>query len=99
MRNSSRLISLLLVLLGVTLGQAGPRPSPPATSPAKLIKAGRVLDVRTGKYQLDQGILTEGERIKEIGPWAAVRAHAPSDAITIDLSQATLLPGLIDCHA
>jgi imidazolonepropionase-like amidohydrolase len=66
---------------------------------AKLIKAGRVLDVKTGKYLLDQAILTEGEVIKEMGPWTDVQGHAPRDVVTIDLSQATLLPGLIDCHA
>ena len=65
----------------------------------KLIKAARVLDVRTGTYMLDQGILTDGERIKEIGPWDDVKSHAPSGIETIDLGQATLLPGLIDCHA
>ncbi len=57
-----------------------------------------MLEVKSGRYLLDQGILTEGER-KEIGLWADVQAHAPSDAVMIDLGQATLLPGLIDCHA
>jgi imidazolonepropionase-like amidohydrolase len=78
---------------------ARPRPDDPAPASPKLIKAGRVLDVRTGKYLLNQAILTDGDRIKEIGPWESVQAHAPKNAVTIDLSQATLLPGLIDCHA
>lgn len=46
-------------------------PSPPTP---KLIKAGRMLDVRNGKYVLNQGILTEGEYIKEVGPWNKFRA-------------------------
>ena len=71
----------------------------PLTSHPKLIKAGRVVDVRTGDYLLEQGILTEGEKIKEIGPWTEVRSHAPTNAVEIDLSGATVLPGLIDCHA
>jgi imidazolonepropionase-like amidohydrolase len=66
---------------------------------SKLIKTGRILDVSSGTYVLRQAILTEGERIKEIGSWEQVSAHAPKDAIAIDLSQATVLPGLIDCHA
>src|SRR5260370_34235724 len=70
--------------------------SPPAS---KLIKTGRILDVRSGKYVVHQAILTEGERIKEIGTWEQVQAHASKDAIVIDLSQATVLPALIDCHA
>lgn len=73
------------------------QPLPPP--PPKLIRPGRLLDVKSGQYRLDQAILTEGERIKEIGPWLDVQPHAPSDVVMIDLSQATLLPGLIDCHA
>jgi len=91
------LIGALLFLSSPVYAQLGfdnvPKPAP------KLIKAGRVLDVRTGKYAVNQGILTEGERIKEIGRWEDVKSHAPKNAETIDLSQATLLPGLIDCHA
>ena len=71
----------------------------PLTSHPKLIKAGRVLDVRTGDYLLEQGILTEGDKITELGPWTEVQSHAPTDAVMIDLSGATVLPGLIDCHA
>jgi imidazolonepropionase-like amidohydrolase len=66
---------------------------------AKLIRAGCILDVRTGNHVADEGILTDGDKIKEVGPWAEVQGHAPADALIIDLSQATLLPGLIDCHA
>ena len=48
---------------------------PPATPP-KLIKAARLLDVRNGQYILNQGILTDGERITDGGPWEEVRPHA-----------------------
>ena len=65
----------------------------------KLIKAGRILDVRTGRYVNNQGILTDGERIKEVGPWEQAQSHAAKDATLIDLSRATLLPGLIDSHS
>src|SRR5262245_4285562 len=97
MRNASIFVFLLLTISVAAPAQVELRPPTPAA--VRLIKAGRVLDVKSGKYMLDQGILTEGERINEIGPWANVRAHAPRDAVIIDLSQATLLPGLIDCHA
>src|SRR5256712_5185996 len=43
-------------------------------------------------------LLIEGERIKELGPAGAVAGHTPPGAKVIDLSAATVLPGLIDCH-
>ena len=73
-----------------------PNPSPPTP---KLIRAGRFLEVRSAKYAFYQCILTDGEHIKEVGPWEQTRVHAPKDVIVIDLSKATVLPGLIDCHS
>src|ERR1041384_1711635 len=72
-----------------------------AQSPSKdiiLIKAGRLIDVRNGKPLTDQAILIEGDRIKEVGPSQAVSSHAPAGARVLDLSNSTVLPGLIDCH-
>lgn len=62
------------------------------------IKAGRMIDVNAGKVLENQGILIEGNYIKEVGPIAAIAAKTPKNATTIDLSDATVLPGLIDCH-
>jgi imidazolonepropionase-like amidohydrolase len=63
-----------------------------------LIKAGRLIDVRAGRVLANQAILIEGERIKTVGPLADVERTAPPSARVIDLSSATLLPGLADCH-
>jgi imidazolonepropionase-like amidohydrolase len=63
-----------------------------------LIKAGRLIDVRAGRVLTNQAILIEGERIKQVGPFSTVSATAPAGAKVIDLSGATVLPGLIDCH-
>jgi imidazolonepropionase-like amidohydrolase len=65
-----------------------------AEPPVVFIKAGRLLDVRTGQVKTDQAILIEGERIKAVGPGLS----APVGARIIDLSQSTVLPGLIDNH-
>jgi len=62
-----------------------------------LIKAGRLIDVRNGRALNDQAILIEGDRIKEVGP-ASQLASKGAGARVIDLSNATVLPGLIDCH-
>jgi len=66
--------------------------------PAKrtLIRAGKVLDVRTGKMLSGQVIVVEGDRIASVGPAADLKP-SPSDAV-IDLPNATVLPGLIDAH-
>jgi imidazolonepropionase-like amidohydrolase len=64
-----------------------------------LLKGGRILDVRTGKYLAGAGVLVENDRIKEIGSLVQMQAHAAKDALIIDLGGATLLPGLVDCHA
>ena len=83
-----------LILIGVCDGQTAK-----ATAPAEIaIRAGKVLDVRTGNYLTDQIIWIEGDRIKAIGKAAEISSQIPAGAKTIDLSNATVLPGLIDCH-
>ena len=62
-----------------------------------LIKAGRLVDGRSATVQPNVGILIEGERIKAVGPLAQIQGQAPN-ARVIDLSQMTVLPGLIDAH-
>jgi len=66
--------------------------------PVVLIKAGRLIDVRAGRVLENQGILIEGDRIKSVGPLATIQRSAPSTARVVDLSSATVLPGLADCH-
>ncbi len=82
----------LLCLLGwgttATAGTGGP----------VLVKAGQLLDVRTGILHAKQALLIENERIKEVGPEAQILAHAPSGAQLIDLGGYTVLPGFIDAH-
>jgi len=58
------------------------------------IKAGKLIDTEAGVVRAGQTILIEGNRIIAVG--ADVRI--PAGAKVIDLSGATVLPGLIDCH-
>jgi imidazolonepropionase-like amidohydrolase len=64
-----------------------------------LVHAGRILDVAAGSYRQNQGILIDAGIIRQVGAYDAIRAAAPQNAVLIDLSSATVLPGLIDCHA
>src|SRR5216683_189647 len=85
-----------LVLLPPVHAQTAPA-APAAPAQQILIKAGRLVDGRSAAVQANVGILIEGERIKAVGPLAQVQAQAPN-ARVIDLSQMTVLPGLIDAH-
>ncbi len=60
------------------------------------IRAGRLFDSKTGQMLTKQVVILSGERITEVGPEAQVKI--PAGAQVIDLSQATVLPGLIDAH-
>src|SRR6476620_1282971 len=67
-------------------------------APTTLVKAGRLLDPRTGNVLSPAAVLIENDKIKEVGASANVHANAPAGMKTIDLGAATVLPGLIDCH-
>jgi imidazolonepropionase-like amidohydrolase len=60
------------------------------------IRAGRLFDSKTGQMLTRQLVILSGERITEVGPESQVKT--PAGAQVIDLSQATVLPGLIDAH-
>ncbi len=76
------------------------RPTQTAKAPPRrlLIKAGRLVDTRAGRVLTKQAVLVEGERIKAVGGLDEVMKSAPGDVPVLDLSAATVLPGLIDCH-
>lgn len=60
------------------------------------VRAGRLFDSKAGTMLTNQMILIKGDRITDVGP--AGRVQIPPGARVIDLSQATVLPGLIDRH-
>src|SRR5947209_3473606 len=70
----------------------------PTQEPLKrvLVRAGHLLDVKTGKTLDNQAILVEGDKVVSVGP--ASGNQATSGTTTINLPNATVLPGLIDAH-
>jgi imidazolonepropionase-like amidohydrolase len=65
-----------------------------AASQGVAIRAGKLIDVETGRVLTNQIILISGKRIEAVGENIAITAGAK----LIDLSKMTVLPGLIDCH-
>ncbi|MEL1265341.1 amidohydrolase family protein [Pseudoxanthomonas putridarboris] len=68
----------------------------PVSAGTTYIKAGRLLDVESGRLLADQAIVIEDARIVGIGP--AGTTPIPAGATVHDLSAKTVLPGLMDAH-
>jgi imidazolonepropionase-like amidohydrolase len=84
------LVGLIFVMLGMlTVSNA-------QTLPVTAVRAGHLFDSKSGQMLTNQVVVIAGERITDVG--AADRIQIPSGAQVIDLSQATVLPGLIDAH-
>jgi imidazolonepropionase-like amidohydrolase len=90
-KRHSLLLVLVFVIGAVTLS-AQPAPKPART----LVRAGHLLDVKTGKLLDNQTLVVVGDTIQSIVPSAQVPAQ--SGDTVIDLSGLTVLPGLIDVH-
>ncbi len=61
-----------------------------------IVHAGHLLDVKTGRTEMNQAIVIQGDKIVSVGPTSSVKPAAGDR--TIDLPNATVLPGLIDAH-
>ena len=95
---SKRFFILAFFGLHVIYAQCGIAQSTnkPASPKTTVILAGHLFDGLGDQVRQNVALLIEGERIKSIGSRDEIKI--PSDATTIDLSSATVLPGLIDCH-
>jgi len=85
------IVAILAMLAGMAITASAQ--SPPKRA---VIRAGHVLNVRTGELRANQAIVIVGDKIEKIVPSGEVAA-APGDT-TIDLPDATVLPGLVDMH-
>jgi imidazolonepropionase-like amidohydrolase len=87
--------ALALVSLGSVPAPA--QPGPKFLAPANqdvAIRAGRLFDSKAGTMLNNQVILIRGDKITDVGPNLAI----PQGARVIDLSNATVMPGMIDAH-
>jgi imidazolonepropionase-like amidohydrolase len=77
-------------LISSVFSQTAPAPS------VTVIRAGTLIDGKSDQPRRDQVIVVRGHRIESVSDAAA--AKIPAGATTLDLSHATVLPGLIDSH-
>jgi len=88
---------VLLMFSSIAFGQAAAPPAGEKTAPkVSYILAGRLFDATHDTVRENVVIVVEDERIKSIA--SAADLKIPPGSKVIDLSQATVLPGLIDCH-
>jgi imidazolonepropionase-like amidohydrolase len=85
-----------IILLAVVASTAAQTQQEPKSGKRTLIRAGHLLDVKTGKLSDAQTIIVVGDSIQSIGPSSSASAQ-PGDEV-IDLGGMTVLPGLIDVH-
>jgi imidazolonepropionase-like amidohydrolase len=84
-------------IVGRSQGRGGQvQESPYIASPTQVVvvRAGHLFDARTGTMLSNQTVLINGDRISEVGG----SVQAPPGARVLDLSRATVLPGMIDGH-
>src|SRR5438094_3575615 len=91
-RHIRRSVVLALALLGLLGVQLVAQQSPKQF----VVRAGRVLDVKTGKLLPNQTLVIEDGKIVSMSATAETKT-APNTS-GIDLPNATILPGLIDSH-
>jgi imidazolonepropionase-like amidohydrolase len=87
-------IDLRRVLMGLLLTAVLVATATAQTVTLTAIKCGRLFDGKTLALQENVVVLVEGNKIRAVGKSVAI----PAEAKVIDLSHATVMPGLIDCH-
>ena len=74
---------------------SGQRPESQTAAPLTVIRAGTLIDGAADTARRNQLIFIRGDRIERV---AEASTSIPAGARIIDLSDATVLPGLIDAH-
>ena len=91
MKRTCVLSLLFAFTVASALGQGGP-----AGAKRTLIRAGHVLDVKTGAEPAEMTVVVTGDRITAVSPTASTPKQAGD--VEIDLTKYTVMPGLIDVH-
>ena len=85
--------TLILMILAVSMHSQERRFVMPPNQ-VIAIRAGRLFDSKSGALVSNQTILIRGDRIAEVGSSVQI----PREALVLDLTNATVMPGMIDAH-
>src|SRR6202049_452170 len=85
-----------ILFFAVVIGSNAQQNGSPVLHPFTVIRAGTLIDGKFDSPRHNQVIVVRGNRIESISD--AATAKIPAGADVIDLSRATVLPGLIDSH-
>jgi imidazolonepropionase-like amidohydrolase len=97
MKRFSLFFVLLIFVVTIALLPAfAQTPAPTPTPKTVYIRAGHLFDGTGDKTRDNMMIVVVGDRIQSVA--AAGSVTIPAGATVVDLSHATVLPGLIDCH-
>jgi imidazolonepropionase-like amidohydrolase len=88
-------VVLFITLIAVAQAASQTSSAGAAATTLTVIRAGSLIDGTSDAARKNQLIFVRGERIEKV---ADASATIPADATVIDLSGATVLPGLIDAH-
>ena len=96
-RIASLFFFIFFFIAGAVAQQPGkPTPTPTPAAKTTYIRAGRLFDGASDNVRQNVVIQVVNERIQSVA--GADSFAIPAGATVIDLSRATVLPGLIDCH-
>ncbi len=84
----------ILCVLIASFGLLNLNAESPVESRRTALRASRMLDVNSGRMISNPVLLIEGDRISSVGS----NLEVPPEYRILDLGDATLLPGLVDCH-
>src|SRR5579863_7188708 len=87
---------LCLLYVALVVSVVAQEPTPAHVPGVTVIRAGSLIDGKSATARRDQVIVVRGNRIESVAD--AASAKIPEGATVIDLSKATVLPGLIDSH-
>src|SRR6185437_4160665 len=91
-----RFFAILGICLALASAAVAQKLAPPINpTQVTVIRAGTLIDPRADSPLHNQLIVIRGDKVESVG---AGGARIPAGATVIDLSRATVLPGLIDTH-